>query len=98
MLPLIPVLGLTFLRDNRAPTIEDTRTFEPDFLKIRCPACGWQPQKQDRWLCSPGCYHCWNTFETAGICPGCAKHWQSTACLRCHAWSPHEDWYESSER
>jgi hypothetical protein len=95
MVPLVPGLGLTFL-GKRSPTVE-TRRFEPDFLKIRCPLCQWQPQKTDRWLCSPGCHHCWNTFETAGVCPGCAKHWHDTACLRCQQWSPHEDWYEGSD-
>ena len=90
-----PLLGLTLLRDQRSPLI-DAQVFEPDFLKIRCPRCQWQPQKTDRWLCSPGCQHCWNTFETAGICPGCTKQWEATVCLRCHQWSPHADWYESS--
>jgi len=78
--------------------VVDSRLFEPDFLKIRCPRCQWQPQKMDRWLCSPGCQHCWNTFETAGVCPGCTKQWEATVCLRCHQWSPHADWYEGPDR
>jgi len=86
---LIPALGLTFFRDK-----SDTRLFEPSFLRIRCPLCAWQPEKKDRWMCWPGCQHVWNTFETAGVCPGCAKHWHSTVCLRCQQWSAHEDWYE----
>jgi predicted amidophosphoribosyltransferase len=90
MFLLIPALGLTFLREK-----SDTRLFEPGFLRIRCPLCGWQPEKKDRWMCWPGgCQHEWNTFETAGVCPACAKQWHSTACLRCQQWSPHEDWYE----
>ena len=60
------LLGLTLLRDDRSPVV-DSRLFEPDFLKIRCPRCQWQPQKTDRWLCSPGCQHCWNTFERPGL-------------------------------
>jgi predicted amidophosphoribosyltransferase len=95
MLDLIPLLGLTFLRDTRKSDVQ-TRLFEPDFLKIRCPRCHWRPQKDDRWLCSPGCLHSWNTFDTAGVCPGCAKHWHETACLHCDQWSPHADWYEHS--
>ena len=95
MPPLIPPVAPTLARHGRAPAVE-TRIFEPDFLSIRCPRCGWQPQKSDRWLCSPGCEHSWNTFETAGICPGCAKSWRETACLSCHQWSPHDDWYEQS--
>jgi hypothetical protein len=96
MLDFVLALGLTFLRDKRSPT-GDVRCFVPDFVKIRCPLCQWQPQKSDRWLCEPGCQHCWNTFETAGICPGCTKHWDQTACLRCQQWSPHEDWYEKPD-
>jgi hypothetical protein len=62
---------------------------------VRCPKCGWQPARDDRWNCGPGgCGHVWNTFETAGRCPACDRHWQDTACLRCGQWSPHEDWYE----
>jgi hypothetical protein len=65
----------------------------------RCPKCGWQPQKQDRWSCNPGgCGHIWNTFETGGQCPQCNRHWKDTACLRCHEWSPHDEWYEGNKR
>jgi hypothetical protein len=86
-----------FLLNRRSPSV-DSRPFEPDFTKIRCPQCGWQPRKADRWFCDPGCHHRWNTFDTAGICPQCAKHWDETACLRCAAWSPHADWYEHGAR
>ena len=85
------MLGFMFLK--RSPTRE-TRLFEPDFLKIRCPRCRWQPGRQDRWYCEPGCLHHWNTFETGGICPRCGKEWEETACLRCGEWSRHADWYE----
>jgi hypothetical protein len=87
------MLALTFALNRQSPTT-GTRRFEPDFMKIRCPRCRWQPQKPDRWVCHPGCHHRWNTFDTAGICPGCAKHWDETACLQCHEWSPHAAWYE----
>lgn len=61
---------------------------------LRCPKCGWQPTAEDRWSCGPdGCGHVWNTFETAGRCPACDRHWRDTACLRCGEWSPHEAWY-----
>lgn len=59
--------------------------------RIRCPECGWQPRKHDRWLCT--CLHAWNTFETAGLCPSCGKQWSETQCLRCGLWSKHERWY-----
>ena len=61
--------------------------------RIRCPKCGFEPHKSDRWSCT--CLHSWNTFDTGGLCPGCGKQWTMTACLRCHEWSPHKDWYEN---
>jgi hypothetical protein len=88
------LVGLTFVLTRRSPTTE-LRPLEPNYLKIRCPWCQSQPRKQDRWYCDPGCHHQWNTFDTAGICPGCAKHWQETACLRCEQWSLHEAWYQT---
>jgi hypothetical protein len=75
---------------------------ETDFGRIRCPLCLWQPRRSDRWCCvdcaAPeyffnGCGTQWNTFETRGICPGCGHQWQWTACLACHGWSLHDDWY-----
>jgi hypothetical protein len=69
MLVLLP-LGLLF----RAPRT-DPRLIDTGMIRIRCPLCGWQPAKTDRWVCSPGCGHLWNTFETRGVCPACAKHW-----------------------
>ena len=39
------------------------------------------------------CEHIWNTFETRGVCPECGHQWEETQCLRCTAWSRHEDWY-----
>ncbi len=84
------MLGLVFTR--RAPTTA-VNPFDPDHLKIRCPLCQWVPGKSDRWLCDPGCYHHWNTFDTAGLCPSCGKQWDQTACLHCHRWSRHEQWY-----
>jgi hypothetical protein len=41
----------------------------------------------------PGCETSWNTFWTAGLCPGCSHRWQHTQCLACGAISPHRDWY-----
>jgi hypothetical protein len=59
--------------------------------RIRCPKCNWSPDAESRWRCH--CGHAWNTFDTGGVCPGCMYQWQETACLRCHQWSPHSDWY-----
>jgi hypothetical protein len=65
--------------------------------RIRCPKCGWEPVKTDRWFCEPGCGHGWNTFETHGLCPACAKQWTETSCHRCNQWSRHDDWYETED-
>ena len=82
---------LQFLeRDKRGGTStkRDDKDRDP---KIRCPKCKWVPARHDRWMCS--CHHTWNTFDTRGVCPACNYTWRDTACLRCHEWSPHEDWY-----
>jgi len=60
--------------------------------RIRCPKCGWEPERDSRWSCS--CLHSWNTFDTEGLCPACGRKWVETQCLRCHQWSPHREWYE----
>ena len=74
----------------------------PDFTRIRCPLCNWNPRSSDRWACVDcpvpeefyaGCWTSWNTFETLGKCPGCQYQWRYTACLRCSGFSLHEDWY-----
>ena len=90
---LLSVACLSFLVHRRAPAVEN-RGVDRDGQRIRCPRCGWEPRKHDRWYCDPGCRNHWNTFETAGICPQCSKEWDQTACLSCHQWSPHADWYE----
>lgn len=63
--------------------------------RIRCPLCQWKPTRDSRWSCR--CGHVWNTFDTGGQCPQCGHAWKYTACLRCHAWSRHEDWYEKPD-
>ena len=88
---LLPI-PLGFLLGRSTHT--SPKVFEPDYTRIRCPECGWQPVKSDAWVCSPGCGHAWNTFETAGVCPACGKQWLRTACHKCGVWSLHETWYE----
>ena len=75
--------------------------------RIRCPHCQWQPVKSSRWFCCDcdypeyfynGCLTGWNTFETEGVCPGCAHQWIWTSCLRCAEWARHEDWYQTDEK
>jgi hypothetical protein len=73
------------------PGVREKRGARRGGARIRCPRCGWQPRKQDRWMCV--CLHVWNTFQTRGICPGCGREWSQTQCLSCQQWSPHEDWY-----
>lgn len=68
---------------------------KPRDPRIRCPLCKWQPRKSSRWACD--CGHAWNTFDTAGLCPGCGKQWLDTICLACHGWSKHRDWYGAGE-
>jgi predicted RNA-binding Zn-ribbon protein involved in translation (DUF1610 family) len=63
--------------------------------RIRCPRCGWEPGRHDRWMCT--CFHVWNTFETGGVCPACGRAWRETQCLRCHEWSLHAEWYAREE-
>jgi hypothetical protein len=60
--------------------------------RIRCPHCAWQPSRLDRWSCFCGTE--WNTFDTAGKCPGCGFQWQWTQCLRCKRRAEHARWYE----
>ncbi len=60
-------------------------------MYVACPKCDWRPEPVHRWECS--CGYVWNTFETGGICPVCACHWEETLCPECGCWSDHEDWY-----
>ena len=88
MIPLLPVL---FLFTRKTPAV---LTDKLDGLRIRCPACQWEPGDADRWCCSPGCGCTWNTFRTRALCPGCAKQWAYTVCLSCGETSAHEAWYQ----
>ena len=100
---MIPLLALKRDDPERGDVkiVEDLRDIARRH-KVRCPACGWQPDASARWYCadteapeyfSPGCGTAWNTFTTRGLCPGCSHQWQWTACLHCGSWSKHEDWY-----
>jgi len=89
-------------RTNTAKTKDD-----PDFSRIRCPLCKWQPKPSHRWFCAPcghpeyfadGCGASWNTFSTRGRCPGCEHQWRWTACLNCAGWSRHDAWYEEQAK
>lgn len=99
--------GLSLLK--RSPSLETPLKVVPDlderdaFAGIRCPLCDWRPDDSSLWRCDPshgpeppfpGCGAVWNTFRTAGQCPGCSHQWKWTSCLSCHRWSLHADWYE----
>jgi len=81
------MIGLVLTKRDPAVTVRDGG-------RIRCPKCEWEPSRDDRWYCDEDCGHGWNTFETRGRCPKCGRQWTETICLRCHVWSPHDDWYE----
>jgi len=101
------MLSYQLFKDDRGsnrtivvPRIEDERD---ELEGIRCPLCAWRPTRHSEWSCigahSPeggfaGCGTVWNTFLTRGRCPGCSHQWRWTSCLRCAAWSLHDDWYE----
>jgi hypothetical protein len=76
--------------------IQETSANDPTGPRIRCPKCNWSPRAHDRWMCK--CGHIWNTFDTGGVCPACLYQWTMTACLACHQWSPHSDWYTARLR
>ena len=61
--------------------------------EIRCPKCAWRPTAESRWSCVSSCGTHWNTFWTAGMCPGCGRQWTVTQCPKCFVRSPHKDWY-----
>jgi hypothetical protein len=63
--------------------------------RIRCPRCGWEPGRDDLWMCT--CFHAWNTFDTGGVCPACSRRWTETQCLRCGQWSLHVRWYQGED-
>ena len=101
---------LRSLKDDRAPVRDVVVRFEPDVRdasdRIRCPRCAWTPDASSRWCCdyrqSPeppfeSCGAVWNTFKTAGRCPGCQHQWEWTSCLRCSEYSRHEEWYERDD-
>ena len=104
-----PRLKIRLLRKNNLLEVEElteelieTEEGEPEFSRIRCPLCEWEPKPSSRWTCWDcaypeyyfnGCGTSWNTFNTRGKCPGCGHQWEYTACLRCNGWSLHQDWY-----
>ena len=79
-------------KPSKIPDLEDDLDEDDGRRRIRCPRCGWEPGREDVWMCT--CLHAWNTFETGGVCPACGRRWAETQCHCCHEWSPHEAWYE----
>jgi len=81
--------GIFYFRKQKTQTMSQ--------VIIRCPKCYWEPDKRSRWVCDV-CNTRWHTFETGGICPGCGKAFEETACSKrkggCGKMSPHKDWYK----
>jgi hypothetical protein len=102
-------VSLQLLKGERLPgdiVVTTPAKDEEGTLSIRCPLCGWRPSASSRWSCDSvdgpeppfdSCGTVWNTFSTRGTCPGCGHQWKWTSCLRCHEWSPHDDWYEKAD-
>jgi hypothetical protein len=78
-------------RRRMLPPAELDELFGAALPGIRCPKCKWMPRTKNIWTCK--CGHYWNTFDTRGLCPGCAYQWELTQCLQCGATSPHPEWY-----
>ncbi|MBL8913888.1 MAG: hypothetical protein JNM17_24510 [Archangium sp.] len=94
---MIPAHALTLPKeggDLSSDLSDHLREGRDGYARIRCPKCAWRPTKESLWSCGEPCWHAWNTFDTAGRCPKCDRVWLHTACLACHQWSPHLDWYE----
>lgn len=79
----------------RPPRIWDLPGERKRTPRIRCPACAWEPRKEDEWACE--CLHSWHTFDTFGVCPACDRKWAETQCLKCHTWSWHREWYDEDD-
>ena len=61
---------------------------------VACPGCHYRPTAFDVWICQPdGCGHVWDTFTTAGRCPGCDAQFPWTACPACGRAFAHKAWY-----
>jgi hypothetical protein len=93
-------------RQLRDATDVDRGLGESAFARIRCPVCAWQPSASSLWCCASvntpeppfdACGTFWNTFDTEGLCPGCAHQWVWTTCLRCGVASRHAEWYDVSD-
>jgi len=89
--PMMFSKNVPILTQHPEIDIQETSANDPTGPRIRCPKCNWSPRAHDRWMCK--CGHIWNTFDTGGVCPACLYQWTMTACLACHLWSPHSDWY-----
>lgn len=82
------------LKSNKRPKQKEKKR-----KRIRCPACGWQPDGQPYWQCEL-CFATFDTFKTRARCPTppCGNSWKLTQCIRCGILSPHEAWYGDREK
>jgi Zn-dependent protease len=58
---------------------------------LACPSCRAAPLKGAYWQCDH-CRQSFDTFEHGGVCPGCAKQFDTTACLECRNRHPLSEW------
>jgi hypothetical protein len=70
---LKPITGKQSFASEIIPDRDLERDRDPSEPRIRCPLCGWSPQKEDKWFCT--CGHEWNTFDTGGVCPAIGSVW-----------------------
>ena len=56
-----------------------------------CPSCRTAPPLGPFWKCG-ACGQSFDTFETRGVCPGCAHEYPVTMCLDCSEQRPMTEW------
>ncbi len=100
---LVKAFRMTFVRteDDSTAIVSDAQSEKGPQKKqprIRCPACGWQPDGKPYWGCER-CFVAFDTFKTHAHCPtpGCGNSWTYTQCIACGIQSLHEAWYEETE-
>jgi hypothetical protein len=56
-----------------------------------CPSCRTAPMLGEKWKCDL-CGQAFDTFETQGVCPNCAKQFPMTMCGDCGEWHQMSEW------
>ncbi len=66
----------------------------PRHQNYRCPSCQAHPLEGSFWNCGK-CGITFDTFETAGVCPGCGLGYDTTTCPECRRGAPLAQWRET---